>query len=63
MSKIPIYSAKEQTSRRHAGTSALMATVFSLGLAAIAAAPAAAQETKPNILFIMGVSIDLFQLQ
>ena len=37
-------------------------TVFSLGLAAVgSAAPAAAQETKPNILFIMGDDIGWMQ--
>ena len=61
MSKIPIYSA-EQTSRRHAGTIAVMAAFLSLGLAAVgSAAPAAAQETKPNILFIMGDDIGWMQ--
>jgi hypothetical protein len=49
MCKIPIYSAKEQTSRRHAGAIAVVAAFLSLGLAAVgSAAPAAAQETKTS---------------
>ena len=62
MSKIPIDSAKEPTSRRHAGAIAFMAAFLSLGLAAISAAPAAAQEKKPNILFIMGDDIGWMQV-
>ena len=59
MSKIPVYS---QSSRRHVRAIAVMAAFFSLGLAAVgSAAPAAAQETKPNILFIMGDDIGWMQ--
>jgi arylsulfatase len=58
---IQIYSAEEQPSRRSAGAIAFMAAFLSLGLAAVGAATAAAQETKPNILFIMGDDIGWMQ--
>ena len=63
MSTIPIHSANGQpcrTQRRHAGALATL-TVLTIGLAALAA-PAAAQEKKPNILFIMGDDIGLMQV-
>jgi arylsulfatase A-like enzyme len=57
-----IYSPQVRPSRRSAGAIALMAAFLSLGLAPVgAAAPAAAQETKPNILFIMGDDIGWMQ--
>jgi Sulfatase len=59
---IQIYSAEEQSRRRSAGATAFMAAFLRLSLAAVgAAAPAAAQETKPNILFIMGDDIGWMQ--
>ena len=59
MTKIPVYS---QSSRRHVRAIAVMAAFFSLGLATVgSAAPAAAQETKPNIVFIMGDDIGWMQ--
>ena len=59
MSKIPKYS---QSSRRHVRAIAVMAAFVSLGLAAVgSAAPAAAQEKKPNIIFIMGDDIGWMQ--
>ena len=59
MSKIPVYS---HSSRHRAGAVAFTAAFLSLGLAAVgSAAPAAAQETKPNILFIMGDDIGWMQ--
>jgi arylsulfatase A-like enzyme len=65
MSTIPIHSTKRQPCRpqhRHAGTIAVMA-VLAIGFAAIgSAAPAAAQDKKPNILFIMGDDIGLMQV-
>ena len=51
MSKIPIYSAQEQTSRCRAGAVAFMGALLALGMAAVVtAAPAAAQDKKPNIV-------------
>ena len=51
-----------QTKRNYAGAPTAMAAVLAIGLAAIgSAAPAAAQETKPNILFIMGDDIGWMQ--
>ena len=59
MRKIPIYSP---SSRHRAGAVAFAAAFLGLGLAAVVTAvPAAAQETKPNILFIMGDDIGLMQ--
>ena len=58
MSKLSVYS---QISSRHAGAIAFMAAFLSLALGAIPAVPAAAQETKPNILFIMGDDIGWMQ--
>jgi hypothetical protein len=58
MSTIRISSSKKQTSRRPTSAIAVMVAVLTVGLAAIGSAvPAAAQETKPNILFIMGDDI------
>jgi arylsulfatase A-like enzyme len=49
-------------SKMHSGTARLVAAVFAVGLAAVGSdAPAAAQETKPNILFIMGDDIGWMQ--
>jgi len=45
----------------HSITAWLVAAVFAIGLAALAA-PAAAQEKKPNILFIMGDDIGWMQV-
>ena len=56
MSQISAYS---QNGRRHVGAIAFVAAFLSLG--AISVAPAAAQETKPNILFIMGDDIGWMQ--
>ena len=59
----PIHSAEGQprrTRHRHAGALATL-TVLTIGLATLAA-PAAAQEKKPNILFIMGDDIGLMQV-
>ena len=53
MSTIPTYSPKEQASRAkpRSGAIAVMVAVLTVGLAAVGSAvPAAAQETKPNIL-------------
>ena len=62
MSKIPIYSTKEQPSRHRAGAIAFMAALLAVGMAAVVtAAPAVAQEKKPNILFIMGDDIGWMQ--
>jgi hypothetical protein len=63
ISTIPIHSAERQpcrTQHRHAGALATL-TVLSISLAALAA-PAAAQEKKPNILFIMGDDIGWMQV-
>ena len=61
MSTTKISSANQQTNRRPTSAVALMA-FLSFGLAAVgSAAPAAAQETKPNILFIMGDDIGWMQ--
>ena len=62
MSTIPTYSPEERASRAkpRSGTIAAMA-VLTIGLAALAV-PAAAQETKPNILFIMGDDIGWMQV-
>ena len=47
MTKIPIYSTKEQPNRRRAGAIAFTAAFLSLGLAAVVtAAPAAAQDSS-----------------
>ena len=63
MSTIPIHLADGQpcrTQRRHAGA---IATVVVLTIAALGSAvPAAAQEKKPNILFIMGDDIGWMQV-
>src|SRR4029077_19141129 len=65
MSTGSIHSTKRQPCRpqhRHAGTIAAMA-VLTIGLAVLGSAvPAAAQETKPNILFIMGDDIGWMQV-
>ena len=64
MLMIPTYSPEEQASRAkpRSGAIAVMVAVLTVGLAAVgAAAPAAAQETKPNILFIMGDDIGWMQ--
>jgi hypothetical protein len=64
MSKIPTYFLEEQASRAkpRSGAIAAMVAVVTVGLAAVgSAAPAAAQETKPNILFIMGDDIGWMQ--
>jgi arylsulfatase A-like enzyme len=62
---IQIYSAKRKPSRtklRHAGAIATIAVVLSVGVTVLPkAAPAAAQESKPNILFIMGDDIGWMQ--
>src|SRR6476619_6497359 len=51
-----------QTKRNYAGAPTALAALFAIGLAAIGSAvPAAAQETKPNILFIMGDDIGWMQ--
>ena len=64
MSTISICSAEEQpsrTKRHHTGAITAIALVLT-GLAAIwSTAPASAQETKPNILFIMGDDIGWMQ--
>ena len=61
MSTIPIYSAEGETRQhRRAGALATL-TVLTIGLAALAA-PASAQEKKPNILFIMGDDIGWMQV-
>ena len=63
MSTIPSHLADGQpcrTQRRHAGA---IATVVVLTIAALGSAvPAAAQEKKPNILFIMGDDIGWMQV-
>ena len=54
------YSARGKvgpTKLRHAGVIATIATVLTVGMAA----GAAAQETKPNVLFIMGDDIGWMQ--
>ena len=52
-----------RTKRNHAGAITAIAAVLTIGLAAFgSAAPAAAQETKPNILFIMGDDIGWMQV-
>ena len=62
MSKIPIYSTKEQPSRHRAGGTTALAALLVVGMAAVgSAAPVAAQETKTNILFIMGDDIGWMQ--
>jgi arylsulfatase A-like enzyme len=65
MRVIQFFSAKGKPSRkkrRQAGAIAAIATVLSVGLTALGtAAPAAVQETKPNILFIMGDDIGWMQ--
>ena len=64
MLMIPTYSPEEQASRAkpRSGAIAVMVAVLTVGLAAVGAvAPAAAQETKPNILFIMGDDIGWMQ--
>ena len=51
-----------RTKRHHAGAITAIAAVLTIGLAAVGSvAPAAAQETKPNILFIMGDDIGWMQ--
>ena len=66
MSTMPIYSAQRpQASRekRHHNSAIAAIAVALAGLAAVVAAtPAAAQDTKPNILFIMGDDIGWMQL-
>ena len=62
MSTSRIHSAEGQprrTQHRHAGALVTL-TVLTIGLATLAA-PAAAQDTKPNILFIMGDDIGWMQ--
>jgi hypothetical protein len=65
MSTIPIHLANGQacrTQRRNAGALATL-TVLTIGLATIGSvAPVAAQEKKPNILFIMGDDIGWMQV-
>ena len=52
-----------RTKLRRAGAIAVIAAVLSIGLTALGtAAPAAAQEKKPNILFIMGDDIGWMQV-
>ena len=66
MSTMPIYSAQRpQASRekRHHNSAIAAIAVALAGLAAVVAAtPAAAQDKKPNILFIMGDDIGLMQV-
>ena len=65
MNAIPTYSPEEQASRAkpRSGAIAALVAVLTIGLATIGlAAPAAAQEKKPNILFIMGDDIGLMQV-
>ena len=51
-----------RTKRHHAGAITAIAAVLTIGLAAVwSTAPASAQETKPNILFIMGDDIGWMQ--
>ena len=51
-----------RTKRNHAAAITAIAVVLTVGLAAVGSiAPAAAQETKPNILFIMGDDIGWMQ--
>ena len=51
-----------RTKLHHACATAVMVAVLTVGLAAVGSAvPAAAQETKPNILFIMGDDIGWMQ--
>ena len=64
MSTIPTYSPEEQASRAkpRSGATAVLAAILTVGLAAVGSAvPAAAQEKKPNILFIMGDDIGWMQ--
>jgi arylsulfatase len=65
MSKIAISIAKDEDCKarvRCGGTMTALAAILAAGLAAGGAvAPAAAQETKPNILFIMGDDIGWMQ--
>ena len=59
MSKIPIYSTKNQSP---SDAPIAMAALLAVGMAAVVtAAPAVAQEKKPNILFIMGDDIGWMQ--
>ena len=54
---------QSRTKLRHAGAIAAMAAVLGVGLTVFGTtAPAAAQEKKPNILFIMGDDIGLMQV-
>ena len=67
MSTISISSTEghqpSRTKRHHAAAITAIALVLTVGLAAVgSAAPAAAQEKKPNILFIMGDDIGLMQV-
>ena len=62
MSTISIPSAEGQPSRTKRNHAAAIAVVLAASLAAVGSAvPAAAQETKPNILFIMGDDIGWMQ--
>ena len=62
MRTIPTYSPEEQASRAkpRSGAIAALAAILAVGLAAVV--PAAAQEKKPNILFIMGDDIGWMQV-
>jgi hypothetical protein len=60
MSSIQISSAENRLSRQ-AGAKFALEVILALGLGVISAGPAVAQETKPNILFIMGDDIGWMQ--
>ena len=66
MSTISISSDEGQsnrTKRNHGGAIAALVAILTIGLAAFgSAAPAAAQDKKPNILFIMGDDIGWMQV-
>ena len=65
MSTTPIYPAEDQQTNRTHRLHTLPALVagLTIGLAAVVtAAPAVAQEKKPNILFIMGDDIGWMQV-
>ena len=66
MSTISISSDEGQpnrTKRNHGGAVAALVAILTIGLAAFgSAAPAAAQDKKPNILFIMGDDIGWMQV-
>jgi arylsulfatase len=63
MSTLQIPSTEKQSNRtKHNRAMTALAAVLTIGLAAVGSvAPAAAQETKPNILFIMGDDIGWMQ--